>query len=70
MSDEKPDIRITGGNPTPEELAAVTAVLAAALDELAGAYRRRSADGPTGWDRSRRALRRPLPFGSWRDFSA
>lgn len=69
MSDA-PDIRVTGGNPTPEELAAVTAVLAAALDELAGAHRRHSATGPTGWDRSRRALRQPLPFGSWRNFSA
>lgn len=61
-----PDIRILGGDPTPEELAAVTAVLTAALDELAGEDRRERSRGTSAWDASRRALRTPLPHGTWR----
>ncbi len=67
MSDAGPDIRITGGHPSDEDVAAVTAVLAAALDELAGEHRRRGDAGPTAWQSSQRALRRPLPFGAWRN---
>jgi hypothetical protein len=63
-------IRILGGDPTPEEIAAVTAVLSAALDQLAGETRRSAAGGPTGWQASQRDIRRPLPFGAWRNFSA
>jgi len=72
MSDEQsaPDIRILGGAPDDEEIAAVTAVLTAALDELAGESRRRGDRGPTGWQESQRDIRRPLPFGAWRDFRA
>ena len=65
-----PEIRILGGSPTPDEVAAVTAVLSAALDELAGESRRRGDGGPTAWQASQRDIRRPLPFGSWRDFRA
>ena len=65
-----PDIRILGGSPDPEDLAAVTAVLGAALEELAGESRRRGDRGPTGWQESQRDIRRPLPFGAWRDFRA
>jgi hypothetical protein len=64
---EAPDIRILAGDPTPEELAAVTAVLAAALDELASEHRRAGEAGMSAWDRSRRGLRQPLPRGAWRD---
>ncbi|TXK16234.1 acyl-CoA carboxylase epsilon subunit [Homoserinibacter sp. GY 40078] len=67
MSEERqPDqtLRVLGGDPTPEELAAASAVLQAALDEFAGmqrmAGRRRSA-----WERNRRGLRQPLERGSW-----
>jgi hypothetical protein len=65
-----PSIRIIAGNPTPEELAAVTAILAHALEEAAEDQEqpvvRRSA-----WDRSRAALRSPLQPGpgAWRSFS-
>jgi hypothetical protein len=63
-----PEIRIVGGNPSPEEIAAVTAVLSAALDELAGQERRAGDAGSTGWQLSQRAVRRPLARGGWRDF--
>lgn len=61
-----PDIRVLGGNPTADEVAAVTAVLTAALDELAGEDRRRRDSGPSAWQRSQRAFRGPLPHGTWR----
>jgi hypothetical protein len=68
VSDAAPDIRILGGNPTAEEIAAVTAVVSAALDELAHEERRSGDRGPTAWQSSQRSIRRPLPFGAWRNF--
>ena len=65
MSDGAPDIRITSGNPTAEEIAAVTAVLSAALEELAGEYRRQANVAPSAWTRSQRSLRESLPRGDW-----
>jgi hypothetical protein len=65
-----PDIRITGGDPSDEEIAALTAVLTAALDELAGENRRRQRLTPTGWERSQRAVRTPLTPGTWQSFGA
>lgn len=62
-----PDIRILSGNPTPNEIAAVTAVLSAALDELAGQTLKSNQNGPSAWQRSQRAIRKPLPFGAWRN---
>ncbi|MGN6501829.1 MAG: acyl-CoA carboxylase epsilon subunit [Pseudolysinimonas sp.] len=62
----QPDIRILSGNPDAAELAAVTAVLAAALDELAGEQRRRQSAGPSAWQRSQRSVRTPLTHGDWR----
>jgi hypothetical protein len=62
-----PDIRIMSGNPDAEEIAAVTAVVAAALDELGGEQRRRQSAGPSGWQRSQRAVRAPLVRGAWRN---
>jgi len=61
-----PDIRFLRGNPDDEEVAAITAVLAAALDELAGDERRAQSSGPTAWQRSQRAVRTPLVRGAWR----
>ena len=61
-------IRITGGSPTPEEIAAATAVLEAALEELAGEHRRRAAHGPSDWQRSQRGVRAPLTPGTWGTF--
>ena len=68
MSDEgqrpEADIRVVGGDPTPEELAAATAVLQASLDELAGMHRVARRAVPT-WERERRGLRGPLEPGAW-----
>lgn len=61
---EENTIRVVGGNPTREELAAATAVLRAALDELAG-MQRRAQRAPTTWERERRGLRQPLERGAW-----
>ena len=63
---------IVAGDPTPAEVAAVTAVLGAALEELAGEHERDAASGPTAWQRSQRAIRVPIVRGhdSWRGFSA
>ncbi|MES1212845.1 MAG: acyl-CoA carboxylase subunit epsilon [Leifsonia sp.] len=65
-----PQIRITGGAPSDHEIAAITAVLTAALDELAGESRRRQRLAPTGWERSQRAVRTPLTPGTWQTFGA
>ena len=65
------DIQIIGGSPSPEEVAAVTAVLQASLDELAAAQELLNADVTSAWQRSQRQLRRPLhnARGAWRSFS-
>jgi hypothetical protein len=69
---EAPSIRVITRSVTPEELAAVTAVVQAAVaDELeslhAGVH-----IGPSAWERSQRTLRTPLhpAPGAWRGFSA
>ena len=66
-SPEQPevDIRFLHGDPDAEEIAAITAVLTAALDELAG-EQRRLASGPSAWQRSQRNVRAPLVRGAWR----
>ena len=64
--ESQPDIRILSGNPDAAEIAAVTAVLTAALDELAGEARRRQSSGPSAWQRSQRSVRTPLTHGDWR----
>ncbi len=58
------EIRVVGGDPTPEELAAATAVLRAALDEMSGMHRRAQRTPPR-WERERRGLRTPLERGGW-----
>jgi hypothetical protein len=63
-------IRILGGDPSDEEIAALTAVLTVALDELAGDTRRRQRLTPTAWERSQRAVRTPLVPGTWKTFGA
>jgi Acyl-CoA carboxylase epsilon subunit len=62
------DIRVLRGQPDDLELAAVSAVLTAALDELAGEHRRRQGKGVSAWQRSQRAVRTPLVRGAWRTF--
>ena len=74
-TDETPveqSIRVTAGNPDDLELAAVTAVLTAALEELAAESGARKDAGPSAWERSQKSLRQPLSpgNGAWRSFSA
>ena len=71
MSDSAPDIRIIGGSPTPEEVAAVTAVLHATLAAIAAEQALLDTDVTTAWQRSQRQLRAPQQNarGAWRSFS-
>ena len=62
-----PEIRILSGTPSTAEIAAVTAVLTSALDELAGENRRSRDRGLSAWRISQRAIRLPLPHGAWRN---
>jgi len=68
-----PRIQIVGGNPSPSEVAAVTAVLAGVLEELGarGASAAAAPKGPSAWQRSQRPIRTPLHpgHGVWRGFS-
>ncbi|HWH25535.1 MAG TPA: acyl-CoA carboxylase subunit epsilon [Pseudolysinimonas sp.] len=68
MTDITPQIRVLSGNPDPQELAAVTAVLTGALAELAQNERRQHDNRPDGWMRSQRSLRSSLTVGTWRTF--
>ena len=66
------DIAVISGSPDAQELAAVTAVLAAVLDELAAEQgRRQQAAGPSAWARSQRGVQAPVHpgHGVWRSFS-
>ncbi|QNE48328.1 acyl-CoA carboxylase subunit epsilon [Glaciihabitans sp. INWT7] len=58
------------GQPSPAELAAVTAVLTSMIEELEDGQR---AEGAvvSAWQRSQRSIRRPLlrGAGAWRSFS-
>lgn len=71
MSAEPLDLRIVSSGATAGDGAAVTAVLHAALDELAAEAD--ATNGPTqsAWQRSQRTLRTPLHAGpgAWRGFS-
>ncbi|PZE59253.1 acyl-CoA carboxylase subunit epsilon [Curtobacterium sp. MCPF17_001] len=59
-------VRVVGGDPTPEELAAVIAVLQRQADEAAAAGRAQTESSPRdGWTRSARGMRGPLQQGSW-----
>jgi len=65
------DIRIVGGNPTPEEIAATTAVLTAVVEELAAEQGRVEPSRQSAWQRSQRPFRTPIApaAGAWRGFS-
>lgn len=59
------DVRVVGGDPSPEELAAVIAVLQRQAQESAAAGRPPVEVSPRArWDASARGLRRPLPHGA------
>ena len=59
------DVRIVRGAPTPDEIAAVTAVLSAAVVEEAAKAPERTTT-PSAWQRSQRILRTPLTPGPGR----
>ncbi|CAN5393958.1 hypothetical protein BH10ACT4_BH10ACT4_12910 [soil metagenome] len=65
-----PEFEVVAGAPTPEELAAVTAVITSMIEELEDGQR---AGGPrvSAWQRSQRSIRAPLNpgAGAWRSFS-
>ena len=63
---------IVAGDPTPAEVAAVTAVLGAALEEIAADHENEAATGTSAWQRSQRPIRVPIVRGhdAWRGFSA
>lgn len=62
-SPEAGAIRVVSRGATDSEIAAVTAVLTATLDELAAARDADGSAGPTSWQRSQRTLRTPLDRG-------
>ena len=64
-------IRIVSPNATAADIAAVTAVLTAALDELAAAQAAESSVPVSAWQRGQRQLRTPVvpAAGAWRSFS-
>ncbi|MEO7122853.1 MAG: acyl-CoA carboxylase subunit epsilon [Lacisediminihabitans sp.] len=66
-----PSFRVLSGNPTPAELAAVTAVLSAAIDEATATGRRTEERGRSAWQLAQRPIRMPLDrgIGTWRNFS-
>ena len=63
----RPVLRIVRGTPTPDELAAIVAVVAAASG---GDVRPAAAPAAAGWAAHHRTLRGPLPTGGWRASSA
>ena len=68
---ETDDIHVVSGNPTPEELAAVIAVLEGVVaEQLEGTRRRRRAAHPDAWAANQRPVRTPISPGltRWRTF--
>lgn len=65
------DFAIVGGNPSSAEIAAVTGVLSAVLEELADEHSRDSVPVVTAWQKSQRGIRSTLQPGpgAWRNFS-
>lgn len=68
--DAGPDFEVVAGRPTPEELAAVTAVITSMIEDLVDGQH---IEGPlvSAWQRSQRSIRSPLVphAGAWRSFS-
>lgn len=64
-------LRVHRGNPTPAELAAITAVLAGVAEELGGRLQRRPETHSTAWEAVQRPLRAQILPGitRWRGFS-
>lgn len=62
-AEQLPDIRIVSKNVTPEEIAAVTAVVQAALVESAENAGSDEAPPVSAWARAQRPIRQPLTPG-------
>lgn len=64
--------RVVRGNPSPEEIAAISTVLAAAVAEMRADAVTDESLSVSAWARSQRAIRGPLTPGPgrWRNFSA
>jgi len=62
---------VVAGDPTPAELAAVTAVVGAVLEEIASDSELAAVPGVSAWQRSQRPIRGPVTRGNgaWRGFS-
>jgi hypothetical protein len=71
MSRIEADVEILAGSPDPTDMAAVTAVLAGVLEELAAEQGRREQAATSAWERSQRSVRASIhpQNGSWRSFS-
>jgi hypothetical protein len=77
VSDDQPDatapeFSVVAGSPGPAELAAVTAVLGALLEQLGDERAQVGRSAPNAWERSQRPIRGTLATGpgAWRGFSA
>jgi len=66
----RPELRILTPSATEEDIAAVTAVLRAALDELASQSAMENNVLPSAWQRSQRPMRSGITPGAstWRTF--
>ena len=71
MAKIEADVEILSGSPDSTDMAAVTAVLAGVLEELAAEQGRRQLAATSAWERSQRSVREPLhpQAGAWRSFS-
>lgn len=73
MSDEREpiELRIESSGASASDVAAVTAVVRAALEQLAEESAAEESTAPSAWARSQRTLRTPLHPGpgAWRSFS-
>jgi hypothetical protein len=70
-SAEEPALRVLTPGISPEELAAVTAVVEAAVAEELAELHDDVQIGPSAWERSQRSMRGPIHPGAsaWRSFS-
>jgi hypothetical protein len=70
-ADGAPAFSVVSGNPTAAELAAVTAVLSAAIEEADAPGDRSEEQGRSAWQLAQRPIRLPLARGNgaWRSFS-
>jgi len=66
----RPHLRVVSAGASAAEVAAVTAVVSGALDELAAQLEVESERGESAWQRSQRPVRGTITpgVGSWRTF--